>query len=139
MDSESGTSGVVYAAMRHRVPDTCIQLAKQPGSRPMTHEPDPIHCIASDWPWPGAVNKTRLQRSRAQTGRVNRSQRMTPTPSNDERAIGTLLIGTLDAQFSTVIFRQIVHKILYRIHRTIFSGGKLPKLSVNQPPLIWLD
>ena len=93
----------------------------------MAHEPGPGRYVARDWPRPGIVNMTRLQRSRVLTSRVNRSQwtRAGGEIMNARSGPISILIHThvSSSVKKAKLFENFSHKFI----EPFFTGGKLPK------------
>ena len=118
----------------YRVPNSCIQLARVtatvaqlPGSRPMAHEPGLVRCVAREWPRPGTVSMTRLQRSRALTSRVNRSQRTPPERKYAVARLGPILILMHPHVSSSVVKPKLLTEFLHKFIEPIIYRREVAK------------
>jgi hypothetical protein len=123
-------SGIVYAAMRHRVPDSCIQLAQVtatlgqlPGPRPMAHELGPTRYIARGWPRPGAI-LARLQSDPSVKRASHALHLATPTPVNMERAFGTPLTTLSCAELLFTLNPKYLKKFCSWLVEIFFTADK---------------
>ena len=111
-----------------RLAQVTATLNQLPGSRPITHEPGPIQCVAREWPRPGAT----LARLRSDPSVKRASQGDPPRPYIWNERMSLSVMGEVHRRPQTVVFRQIPQEIFAQVYRTLFTGGKLPKLYGNQ-------